>query len=386
MNVRDSFWRTVPLKSAAIFLTGVFIIFSILGFALDIIDLGREPVLRFALTVVLSGLFAMCYAIAGMVLRKHFWKGFFPIFIVQQIVMNLLGRWLTEPSLPAQMGAEAIAHLQSRMIFDGAATIFAVALGYACFLFVSISEFRRYFRVRAEIELATEIHHVLVPEINTSIGEFEFFGRSVPSSEVGGDLIDVFEEPHGWIAYIADVSGHGVAPGIVMAMVKSAARMQISSTEKSSELLARLNRTLLPIKKPDMFATFAYLAWNGERLEYSLAGHPAILHFHAATKEISEETEFSNMPLGMFDQQEFLSGSVDCAPGDLFLLLTDGILEVSNDKGEEFGLTGARALLSAQASDPMNAIYDALLAATKHHGNAVDDQSVLLVRCHSRAR
>jgi sigma-B regulation protein RsbU (phosphoserine phosphatase) len=205
------------------------------------------------------------------------------------------------------------------------------------------------------------------------------WGASLLFATFGGDLIDVFQNDHGWIAYVADVSGHGVAPGVVMAMVKSAARMQISSGEKSSELLERLNSVLLPIKKPDMFATFAYVAWNGERLEYSLAGHPAILHYHAATKEISD-VACLNMPLGMFDHQDFDSASTECAPRDLFLILTDGLLEVTNAKGEEFTLTGIKPVMLAHASDPLNAIFDAILEAARLHGHAADDQSMLLVR------
>jgi sigma-B regulation protein RsbU (phosphoserine phosphatase) len=231
--------------------------------------------------------------------------------------------------------------------------------------------------------LATEIHHVLVPTIDSKTSDFDFYGRSLPSGEVGGDLIDVFQSDREWIAYIADVSGHGVAPGVVMGMVKSAARMQLTSSEKSAVLLEHLNSVLIPIKKPEMFVTFAYLAWNGERLEYSLAGHPPILHYHAATKEISE-VSCSNLPLGMFGGQEFVSGSVQCAPDDLFLLLTDGLLEVTNVKGEEFGLAGVKAVMSAHASNPPSAILLALLDATNRHGHATDDQSLLLVRCHLR--
>jgi hypothetical protein len=171
--------------------------------------------------------------------------------------------------------------------------------GYTCFAYVSIAEGRRYFRVHAEMALAAEIHRVLVPTIDIKSDGFEFYGRSLPSGEVGGDLVDVFQTDRGWIAYIADVSGHGVAPGVVMGMVKSAARMQLSSTEESAALLEHLNSVLIPIKKPEMFVTFAYLAWNGERLQYSLAGHPPILHYHALTREISE-LACSNLPLGMF--------------------------------------------------------------------------------------
>jgi serine phosphatase RsbU (regulator of sigma subunit) len=300
------------------------------------------------------------------------------------LLINLVHRWV--PSLPplVVMNAADVAHLQSRLAFDARCMLIAIALGYSCFVYVFISEGRRYFRVHAEMELAAEIHHILVPLIDTKIGEFEFYGRSIPSGEVGGDLIDVFLNNSGWIAYVADVSGHGVAPGVVMAMVKSAARMEISSGEKSSQLLGRLNSVLLPIKKPDMFATFAYLAWDGERLEYSLAGHPAILHYHDATKEISE-VSCINMPLGMFDQQNFDTESVHCAPDDLFLILTDGLLEVANAKGEEFTLAGIKPVMLAHSADPLSTIFQSILDAAHRHGHAVDDQSILLIRCHRSA-
>jgi sigma-B regulation protein RsbU (phosphoserine phosphatase) len=322
--------------------------------------------------------FTSVYAAAGVILRGRMWRVFIPVFAVHMLLINLLNKLMPSVAQPTTMDAAAIAAVQSRLSLDGGAIILAVFLGYSCFLYVSISEARRYFRVHAEMELAAEIHHVLVPAIDAKIGEFEFYGRSVPSGEVGGDLIDVFKNDHGWIAYVADVSGHGVAPGVVMAMVKSAARMQLSSGEKSAKLLARLNSVLLPIKKPDMFATFAYLAWNGEQLEYSLAGHPAILHYHAATNEISE-VSCLNMPLGMFES-DFDTASVECAPHDLFLILTDGLLEVTNPKGEEFTLTGIKPVMLAHASDPLNAIFDAILDAARLHGHAADDQSMLLVR------
>jgi hypothetical protein len=245
-----------------LFMAGVFFIFSIIGFANDIMGMGRQPTLRFVLNVVQFGLFAVVYAIAGFALRKQSWKVILPVFVAQQVVMNTLANWIRDLSMPAQMSAAEIGRLQSRLTFDGAAIIIAVGIGYACFVYVSITEARRYFRAHAEMALAAEIHHVLVPDIDMRIGEFEFYGQSVPSGDVGGDLIDVFQGERGWIAYIADVSGHGVAPGVVMAMVKSAARMQLSSAEKSGGLLERLNSVLYPIKKPDMFATLAYLSLN----------------------------------------------------------------------------------------------------------------------------
>jgi hypothetical protein len=386
MPTTKSFWKTIPRTTFVISLLGVFFIFSTIGFVNNIVVMGRQPTFRFVLFVLINGLFAVLYAISGTILRKQFWKASVPIFAVQFLLMEVLGNSFPDLPQPTQMNAAEIAQVQSRLTHSGIAIIVAIFLGYACFVYTSISEGRRYFRVHAEMALAKEIHHVLVPAIDSNTHDFNFYGRSVPSGEVGGDLIDVFQNNRGWIAYIADVSGHGVAPGVVMGMVKSAARMQLSSTEKTAALLEHLNSVLVPIKKPEMFVTFAYLAWNGERLEYSLAGHPPILHLHAATGEVSE-VACSNLPLGMFADQQFVSGSVPCAPDDLFLLLTDGVLEVANpkDNDEEFGLNGVKSVMSAHASRPPSAILQALFDATARHGRAADDQSLLLVQCRSRA-
>jgi hypothetical protein len=380
MSTPQHFWRTFPRRSLIIFLLGVFFIFSTFGFAEDVIGMGRQPMPRFVFAVLQFGLFAILYAYAGFALRKDAWKAMVPIFVAQQVAMNLMVMWI--PDLPAatQLGAAQIAALHTRLTYDGRATIAAVILGYACFVYVSVTEGRRYFRVHAEMALAAEIHHVLVPDIDVRIGEFEFYGQSVASGDVGGDLIDVFQGERGWIAYVADVSGHGVAPGVVMAMVKSAARMQLTSGEETAGLIERLNNVLYPIKKPDMFATFAYLAWNGGQLEYSLAGHPSILHYRAATKEISEAAAYSNMPLGMFDGQAFVSGPVDCGAEDVFLIITDGLLEVTNSKQEEFGLAGVKAVLSAQAGNSLAEISRAVRDAANRFGQATDDQSLLMVR------
>lgn len=377
------FWRNVPVRSSAIFLAGVFFIFTTIGFVGDISLMGRQTVPRMVITILISGLFPPLYAVSGLTLRGKFWKACVPIFIVHYTLLNFVASRMPELPAAVQMGQAEIAALQRRLSVDSIGIILAVVIGYTCFVIVSVTEFRRYFRVHAEMELARDIHRVLVPPIEMKIGDFEFYGRSIPSGEVGGDLIDVFESGANWIAYIADVSGHGVAPGVVMAMVKSAARMQLSSGEKVVELFNRLNTVLYPIKQPEMFVTCSYLAWNGEQLQFSLAGHPAILHYRGAAKEVFE-VSCSNLPIGILDQQEFVLGTVQCEPGDALLMLTDGLLEVANKKQEEFGIARVKEVFSAHGTEPMDAIFRAVLIAANGHGQTTDDQSILLVRCHGR--
>jgi len=355
MNTFKTYWRSVPRTSLAGFLLGVFLIFSTIGFASDIVEMGRQPLPRFVMSVLLAGIFPVFYAFIGFALRKQFWKGFLPVFAVHLFLMGVLANRFPSLPQPAQMDAAAINQMHSRLTFDALAIMFAVGLGYGCFLYVSITEFRRYFLVHAEIELASEIHHVLVPAIDARIGGFEFYGRSSPSGEVGGDLIDLAGTEDHWVAYVADVSGHGVAPGVVMGMVKSAGRMLLSSGEDTGHLMSRLNEVLYPLKKPEMFVTFCFLARNGNALQVGLAGHPAILQFSARTNEV-KQWECPNMPLGILPSGKFVSSEIRAERGDIFALYTEGLLETANAKGEEFGIKRLEAALQNFGTEPLHAI------------------------------
>ena len=76
----------------------------------------------------------------------------------------------------------------------------------------------RYYKLHTELALARAIHRELVPPISRQIGEYEFRGVSIPSGEVGGDLVDLVDHDEGsaWTAYVTDVSGHGVPSGVLM--------------------------------------------------------------------------------------------------------------------------------------------------------------------------
>jgi Stage II sporulation protein E (SpoIIE) len=379
MRIANAYWERFPRKSMLLFLLGVFFIFSTTGIASDVMSLGRETTLHFVLGILFAGFISLIYAVGGFLLRRQFWKAFFPILIVQLTLMSLLGRWLPNLPYPSSMDAAEIARLQHRLNVSGSAMIIAMVLGYLCFLLVTIAEGRRYFRVEAEIELATEVHHVLVPAIAARIGDFEFYGRSLPSGEVGGDLIDLAGSEENWVAYVADVSGHGVAPGVVMGMVKSAARMLLSSGDDATHLAPRLNEVLYPLKKPDMFVTFCFIAKTKEGLRVGLAGHPAILHFSASTNEVTQ-LQCPNMPLGILPSGEFESSEIPSASGSTFALYTDGFQETANAAGEEFGIDRLQAEFKKHGKEPLESIYRALLDSVTRHGVQFDDRSMLLIR------
>jgi serine phosphatase RsbU (regulator of sigma subunit) len=192
-------------------------------------------------------------------------------------------------------------------------------------------------------------------------------------------LIDLAGSEQHWVAYLADVSGHGVAPGVVMGMVKSAARMLLSSGDDTAHLLPRLNEVLFPLKKPDMFVTFCFVARNAGGLRIGLAGHPAILHFSARSNQITQ-LECPNMPLGILPSGDFESSEIRAEQGDVFALYTDGFLEQANAAGEEFGLTRFQDEFLKHGTESLEAICRSLQESVARHGIQFDDQSILLIR------
>ncbi len=379
MKVEKGFLSTVPRKSLLTFLLGVFLLFGTVGLASDMADIGRQPIVTLVITILAISTFTVGYAIAGFLLLRQSWKVIVPLFLVQLVVMNILYRSL--PSLPPfrQIDASAMAHVRSRLTIDEIAIVAAIALGYTCFVQATVTEGRRYFRAHAEIALAREIHQVLVPTIDAKMGGFEFYGQSTPSSEVGGDLIDVAGTELKWVAYLADVSGHGVAPGVVMGMTKSASRMLLKSDDDTENLMPRLNEVLFPLKKPDMFVTFCFVASSGGQLSAGLAGHPSILQFSPRTNEVTE-LECPNMPLGIVPSGEFVSSRIAAESGALFALYTDGLLETANAAGEEFGVQRLKAELKQHCKEPLDAICRSIQESVRRHGAQFDDQSILLIR------
>lgn len=379
MEIKSGFLWTMPIKARIIFLTGIFFLFCTIGIAGDMADMGRQPLIRFVLKTLLIAVFAMGYASAGAILRKESWKVMVPLFFVQFLLFNRISA--SFPLLPhlKTMDATQVRALEDRLGWDAIGVMLATFIGYTCFVYASITEGVRYFRVHAEIKVAQEIHQVLVPTIDAKMGAFEFYGRSSPSGEVGGDLIDVAGTPENWVAYLADVSGHGVAPGLVMGMAKSASRMLLSSGAGSEALMPRLNEVLYPLKKPDMFITFCFVAASAEGLRVGLAGHPSVLRFSGGTGEVTE-IECPNMPLGIVPEGAFTISRAEAESGTMFALYTDGFLEATNKKGEEFGVKRLIGELKVHGRKPLAEICDEIKASVARHGAQFDDQSLLLVR------
>lgn len=239
---------------------------------------------------------------------------------------------------------------------------------------------RKTARALAELELASEVHRSLVPAIDLDTPRAQVRGRSIASSAMGGDLIDVVENDGGLVVLLGDVSGHGVGAGIVMAMLKASMRTAMLHTGDTTRVLDEVNKVLEQLTEPHMFATFAALRISaGGELEYAMAGHLPIFHRGAATGEWVQYHN-QNLPLGIDDGETFTRGTAQLMPGDLLGVFTDGLTEVQDAAGRELGLEGVAALLASAKGAALAEIDQAVMNGVRAHGPQLDDQSLVLVR------
>src|SRR5260370_42410454 len=146
-----------------------------------------------------------------------------------------------------------------------------------------------------------------------------------------GDLVDLVQDGNKWIGYLADVCGHGVPSGVLMAMVKSALRMRLAISSEPQTLLEDLNRVISELIAAERFLTVAFVSLGKPNdLHFAAAGHLPILHFRSATGSVRHLSTL-NPPIGIFKEQKFASSHVEFSSGDIAVLLTDALTEDANE-------------------------------------------------------
>jgi serine phosphatase RsbU (regulator of sigma subunit) len=236
-----------------------------------------------------------------------------------------------------------------------------------------------------ELDLAHGIQQTLVPLIHRVGPFYEIYGLTRPSERVGGDLVDLIPSRDGDIAYVADVAGHGLQAGILMGMLKAAARTALLEPSSASArlplLLDRLDSVLPAVKESHMYAAFAALQLGPMgRVRHALAGHPPVLHYCPANGTF-RELRLEQFPLGLVPGAQFAAMELNVEPGDLLLIATDGILEACNPQDREFGTEGLRICVESNPQAPLSQMATNILAAVANWGKQQDDQTLLIVRC-----
>jgi serine phosphatase RsbU (regulator of sigma subunit) len=95
---------------------------------------------------------------------------------------------------------------------------------------------------------------------------------------------------------------------------------------------------------------------------------------------VVEEVTSPQLAIGMLDDATFASCRVESRPGDLFAVLTDGLVEVFDEQRQELGFDWAKRVLGESGTAPLGTIADRLITGARQHGAQLDDQTLLLIR------
>ncbi len=172
-----------------------------------------------------------------------------------------------------------------------------------------------------------------------------------------------------------------------MGMVKSSARTALLRPRPLEELLADLNRVLFDVKGGSpTYVTFACLRCREDgKVEYTLAGNGPILHYRARSKTTAQ-LAMEQFPLGLFAHATFKSGvRLEVEPGDILVLLTDGLPEVEDASNEQFGLQRIGEIVAGNAEGSLSSLIEKLFTTARQFGPQTDDETLVLVRARQSA-
>lgn len=239
--------------------------------------------------------------------------------------------------------------------------------------------------MRHEMNLARRVQDAMLPKEMPEIAGIEEMGWTRPASVTGGDAFDLWQTSDGRLAiFLADASGHGLAPTLVVSQVRTLIRAFAEVDPNPRRLLEKANARLAADLESERFCTafLAFLDPDGN-LDWCSAGHGPILFRESESADVRELVP-SEMPLGVMPE---LTGEpcthLKLAPGGLIAVISDGIFEAMNKESEQLGMERVIALIQENRKQSVQQIVAAIRdAATAWTGTdePADDQTIVVVR------
>jgi len=240
--------------------------------------------------------------------------------------------------------------------------------------------------VRKEIEIAQEVQAMLFPRHLPNDSHLAIERSYVPHTEIGGDYYDVVEiDTDRLLLCVADVSGKGVPASLLMSNFQAGLRTLLRQGVELVTIVPELNHLLFRNSGGEKFIT-AFLGIYDRRtrtLQYVNAGHndPMLLPDHGPAQRLGHGT----VMLGIMEELPMMRvGEVTIAPQSLLLLYTDGLTEVFDAHGAEFGEEGVLQVLQHNRYLPLAKLHQELLrrieAFSAHDAQFADDVTILSCR------
>jgi sigma-B regulation protein RsbU (phosphoserine phosphatase) len=232
-------------------------------------------------------------------------------------------------------------------------------------------------KLDADLEMARKLQVSLLPQryptfpesASPSESALQFHHRFSWTTQLSGDFFSVQKLSETQVGVlICDVMGHGVRSALVTAMLRALVGDMAPEAGHPDRFLSGMNQRLNSILKEvgeTLFATAFYMVADvgAGKLHYARAGHPSPIHLRAKAGQVAP-LPFPKSPgpaLGLFSDAAYIACEQDLESGDLLLLFTDGLFEVTSSEGEEFGAERLLESVRRRRELPMVQVVDALI-------------------------
>ena len=240
--------------------------------------------------------------------------------------------------------------------------------------------------VKKELELAFEMQSMLFPSSLPNNKKLQASAYYLPHQQVGGDYYDfIWLNEDECVFCVADVSGKGVAAALLMSNFQANLRILVKNNLSLTELVKELNSKVIASAKGEKFITLFIAKYNltSRFLTYINAAHnPPVL----VTDSSADILKLGCTGLGMFDKIEKIQeGAIKILPKSTIVCYTDGLVELENDKGEDFGLELLEELVKTNSNVSMkklNCIIMDKAIEYKQKQGYVDDIALFSLKIH----
>ncbi|MEM1108487.1 MAG: SpoIIE family protein phosphatase [Planctomycetota bacterium] len=234
-----------------------------------------------------------------------------------------------------------------------------------------------------QLNVASTIQAGFFPEELPACVGYRMAGASEPCDATGGDYYDAFKlDDQRTAVVMADVTGHGLGPSLIMATCRSALHALARTGLEPGELLQRLEDQLASDLTEGRFITMIYGVLHEDgTFTYANAGHaPAMIRTaHDGVTHLPSHRP----PLGVIiplDGEE-LQTTLQLAPGDRVLLTSDGVNEAQDPANRQFGIAPLERLIGDQElkCDQVVSSLRRDVGTHRHPRRADDDLTILCI-------
>jgi len=228
--------------------------------------------------------------------------------------------------------------------------VYAFAFLFASFLKYSIRKTEENLEIQTNL-LSKEIHQAAVIQQTfykqkiVDFPEWEIALKTIPMSEVTGDLYDIYSENEKLQGLgLFDISGHGISSGLITMLAKNIINQEFFANKNNSldDTVNKINDHIIEVKGDiENYLTGILIRPQKDKIELVNAGHQFPIVYKAKDKSF---TVLNRDPSAIgaigikYLPSVYIKQEIDFEQGDELILYTDGLLEYKNKQDELFGM------------------------------------------------